>query len=104
MKQINETDFKKEVLEEQKLTVVDFYADWCGPCQMLKPILEKISEENENVKIVKVNVDDNHHLCEEYGIYSIPHVIMFKDGKVVDQFVGFKSESDVENKINHNLA
>ncbi len=99
MKQINENEFKQEVLDEPKLTVVDFYADWCGPCQMLKPVLEKISEKYNNLKIVKVNVDDNHHLCEVYGIYSIPHVIMFKDGKVIDQFVGFKSENDVEEKI-----
>lgn len=99
MIQVNEKDFKQEVLEQQGLVFVDFYADWCGPCQMLKPVLEEISENNKDIKIVKVNVDDNANLCGEYGIYSIPHVLIFKDGKIVEQFIGFRTLSQITDLI-----
>lgn len=99
MKQVNKNDFKQEVLEQKGLVFVDFYADWCGPCQMLKPVLEKISEKTKEIQIVKVNVDDNANLCGEYGIYSIPHVLIFKNGLVVDQFIGFRTENQIDEII-----
>lgn len=99
MKQVNENDFIQEVLDEVKLTFVDFYADWCGPCQMLKPILEEASNNYPNIKIVKVNVDQNASLCGEYNIYSIPHVLIFKDGVVVDQFIGYRTSEQIDEII-----
>ena len=72
--------------------VVDFYADWCGPCKMLGPILEAVSENYPNVNFVKVNVDDNEELAAEFGIMSIPSVFMLKDGKIVNEFKGVQQE------------
>lgn len=100
---VNKSNFNTEVKEAASLVVVDFYADWCGPCQMLKPILEKISEERSDVKIVKVNVDDSRELAQEYGIFSIPTVLLFKGGNIVDKFVGLKSKDSVIEIINKNL-
>lgn len=100
---VNKSNFNQEVKEANTLVVVDFYADWCGPCQMLKPILEEINDERSDVKIVKVNVDDARELAQEYGIFSIPTVILFKDGKIVDKFVGLKSKDSVLEIINKNI-
>lgn len=100
---VNKSNFSAEVKEAASLVVVDFYADWCGPCQMLKPILEEISEERSDVKIVKVNVDDSRELAQEYGIFSIPTVLLFKGGNIVDKFVGLKSKDSVIQIINKNL-
>lgn len=100
---VNKSNFNQEVKEANTLVVVDFYADWCGPCQMLKPILEEINDERADVKIVKVNVDDARELDQEYGIFSIPTVILFKDGKIVDKFVGLKSKDSVLEIINKNI-
>ena len=100
---VNNSNFKNEVLEANGLVVVDFYADWCGPCQMLKPILEEISEERSDVKIVKLNVDEARDIAQEYSIFSIPTVLFFKDGKMVHKFVGFQSKDAVNTHINNNL-
>ena len=91
MIEINNDNFKSEVLE-QELVLVDFNADWCGPCQMLKPVLEELSEK---YKIVSVNVDDNMELAREYGIMTIPCLILFKDGKEYKRSVGLKSKDDI---------
>lgn len=99
MKQVNENEFKQKVLEQKGLVFVDFYADWCGPCQMLKPVLEEVNEKYSEINIVKVNVDDNANLCGEYGIYSIPHVLIFKEGKLVDQFIGFRTAAQITELI-----
>ena len=73
-------------LVNEGIVLVDFYADWCGPCKMLSPIMEELST---SYKVVKVNVDENDALAREYGIMSIPAIFIFKDGKVVNQTVGF---------------
>ena len=86
LKHINTKEFNEEVLKSKKIVLVDFYADWCGPCQMLSPILEEISEEYD---IYKVNVDKEEELAYKYGIMSIPCVIAFKDGKEVKRSIGF---------------
>ena len=93
MVEINNDNFKSEVLD-QGLVLVDFNADWCGPCQMLKPVLEEINNER-NTKIVSVNVDDNMELAREYGIMTIPCLILFKDGKEYKRSVGLKSKDDI---------
>lgn len=80
--------------------LVDFYADWCGPCRMLAPILEDISSERNNVKIVKVNVDEAEKVAQQFGIMSIPTIIIFKDGKEVSKKVGLCSKEEIMDMIN----
>lgn len=90
MKIISAPNFQKEVLEHKGVALVDFYADWCGPCLILGPMLEEIDKQNkdENVKLLKLNVDENQQLAGIFGVMSIPTVIIFKNGKVIDQKVG----------------
>ena len=92
VKQINADEFKKEVLDSKEPVLVDFFATWCGPCRMLAPITEEISE---NHKVYKIDTDENSDLAMEYGIMSIPCVIMFKDGKEVNRSVGLVSKEDL---------
>ena len=81
-------NFKKEVLDYDGIVFVDFYANWCMPCKMLAPIVEKVAREN-NVKLAKVNVDENEDLVREFGIMSIPTLILFKEGEINKKQVGF---------------
>ncbi len=100
---INDSNFNEEVIKaSQKLPVlVDFWAPWCGPCQMLKPLMEKLAMDYDGkVKMVKVNVDENPETAGKYDIMSIPCVKLFKKGKVVDEFLGLKSEEFVREWIN----
>jgi len=94
MIQINQDNFENEVKNFKGVVVADFYADWCGPCRMLSPLMEQMSGENndESVKFVKVNVDQNQELSGSFGVMSIPTVIFFKDGKYVGEQVGVASK------------
>ncbi|HEY8365337.1 MAG TPA: thioredoxin [Haloplasmataceae bacterium] len=82
--------------------LVDFYADWCGPCKMLSPILEELSQEYDDVKFVKVNIDNSKSIAESYGIMHIPTLYIFKEGKVNAQTVGFMPKEKVKSWINSN--
>lgn len=88
VKHLTESDFDSEVLESEQTVLVDFYADWCGPCKMLSPVIEEIAAEQTNVKICKVNVDDESGLAQRYGVMSIPTMIVVKNGKVVERVTG----------------
>ena len=101
MKIVNENEFKE--LIKDGYTVVDFYADWCGPCKSLGPILEEVSKTYTDVKFIKVNVDDNENLAYTYGIMSIPCVIMFKDNELVNKFIGLRGKEEVESFIESNI-
>lgn len=92
MKDINADEFEKEVLQAEGLVLVDFNADWCGPCKMMKPILEAFAKMNSEVKLVGVNIDDNDELAEEYRVSTIPCMVMFKDGTEVAREVGVQPE------------
>lgn len=83
-------------LTKEGLVLVDFYADWCGPCQMLSPILEELSKKNENIKIVKINVDEHQQLAVQNKVLSIPAIKIYKDGKLVNQAVGYQELEDLE--------
>ncbi|AEP36438.1 thioredoxin [Taylorella asinigenitalis 14/45] len=104
IKQANLDSFKAEVLDSTKPVLVDFWAPWCGPCKMVAPILEEIdSELSEKVSIVKVNVDDNQDLAAQFGIRSIPTLMLFKDGKQSAVKVGAVNKTDLTNFINTNI-
>lgn len=83
-------------------TLVDFYANWCGPCKMMAPVLDKIKDSRDNIKIIKVDVDKYEDLAKTYGVMSIPTLILFKNGQVVDKKIGFTAEPILVEWINEN--
>jgi thioredoxin 1 len=95
-----DANFQKEALEADKLVLVDFYADWCGPCKMMSPIIDELAEEyKDTVKIGKLNTDDNPETTRQYRVMSIPTMIIIKNGEVVDNLVGVVSKSALKEKL-----
>lgn len=92
-------NFKREVEDNPTLTVIDFYADWCGPCRMLSPIVEEMAARYPDVKFGKVNVDKESELAVRFGIMSIPTLVFIKGGQVLETSVGYISEDEFEGKI-----
>ncbi|MDO4438895.1 MAG: thioredoxin [Eubacteriales bacterium] len=92
---INVSNFDEEVLKSDRPVLVDFWAPWCGPCQMVVPIVEEIADENPDIKVVKVNVDDNQELAMRYRVMSIPTLIVFKDGEIVTRSMGAKPKDEI---------
>ena len=90
----NET-FEQEVLRSDVPVIVDFWASWCGPCRMLAPILDQVASERPDVKIAKINVDEQMELAAQFGIVSIPTLIVFKDGQPVNKSMGVKPKADI---------
>lgn len=97
--EVNMNDFQKEVLEAKETVLVDFWAPWCGPCRMQAPVLEKFAAENPDVKVVKVNVDDNQELAMEHNVSSIPTLLVFKNGEATNFAVGLQSKSALEELV-----
>lgn len=95
LKKLNVENFETEVLKAQGLALVDFYADWCGPCKMVAPVLEEIAQEREDVLIGKINVDESGSLAAKYQVVSIPTMILFKDGKEQGRIIGFRPKDDI---------
>ncbi len=96
IKNCNENDFEDEVLKSNLPVIVDFWAEWCGPCKMLTPILEELSDEMKNeIIVVKVNLDNNQDLAMKYSIRSIPSLLLFKEGNLVDTKVGLLPKSEI---------
>lgn len=97
IKEFNQENFQEEIKEG--LVLVDFYATWCGPCKMMHPIIEEIGKENENLKIIKVDVDKHDELAHKYGIMSIPTIMLFRNGDMVEKNIGFVSKDILEQWI-----
>ncbi|MBR1413809.1 MAG: thioredoxin [Bacilli bacterium] len=93
--EVNNNNFLEEVINSEKIVLADFNAEWCGPCKMLKPIIDEIANENDNVKIVSINVDEEDELSEKYDISSIPCLVVFKDGKEINRSIGLKSKDEI---------
>ena len=104
VQEINTDVFDLEVIENERLTVVDFYADWCGPCRKLGPIMEEIERElGEKVKFTKINTDDNIETAKEYQISGLPTLLVFKNGEVVERMVGLMPKSSIITNIEKHL-
>lgn len=96
---VTSENFEKEVLQSEKAVLIDFYADWCGPCKMLSPVVEQVAEENSNAKVVKINVDEAQDLAIKYQVMSIPTLVVIKDGKEVNRSVGLISKSEITDML-----
>lgn len=101
MKILNHNQFN-EIKNKEGIKVVDFFADWCGPCKMLSPVLEQLSEEmDESVEFIKINIDENLSLAQEYGVTTIPTLVFLKDGKEQDRTIGFVPKDSIKDKISN---
>lgn len=93
---VNESDFREQVLENSGTVLVDFWANWCGPCRMLGPVLEQLAADRPDVTVAKVDVDENMPLAAAYGVESIPMLLVFKNGQLVNKSIGFVSQPEIE--------
>lgn len=99
LKHVNKENFENEILKSNGPILVDFFATWCGPCQMLGPVLEKISNSRAEFDIAKINIDDSQELARKYGIEVVPTMVIFKEGKPVGKIVGYADENRIVNEM-----
>ena len=102
--EVTDTNFQAEVLESDRPVLVDFWAPWCGPCRVIAPHLEELNQEQENLRVVKLNVDDNQQTAASYEVLSIPTLILFKSGGVAKRIIGVLPKSRLEQEIMPELA
>lgn len=96
---ITSNNFNEEVINSDKTTIVDFYADWCGPCKMMSPVIDSIAEEVSSIKVGKLNVDEAQDVAASYNVMSIPTIIIFKNGKESKRFVGVTNKENILNSL-----
>jgi thioredoxin 1 len=102
---VTDSDFKKEVLESSVPVLIDFWATWCGPCQVMGPVVDTVAGENEGkVKVLKINVDENPVTPAQYGVRGIPTLILFNKGEIVDRIVGAQPKGSVDNLLKKVIA
>lgn len=99
MEIITSEQFEEKVLKNKKFVIVDFFANWCGPCKMLMPVLEEIDQEFDQVDIVKVNIDQDEELAKKFGVLSIPTLIFFSNGEEVEKTIGYRQKSQIQEII-----
>ena len=92
---VNKNNFNQEVLNSDKPVLMDFWAPWCGPCRMVVPLVEEIAEERSDIKVVKINVDEEQELAMQFGVMSIPPLVVMKNGKVVNQITGARPKAQI---------
>ena len=92
---LTKDNFEQEVLKSEKPVLVDFYADWCGPCQMLSPIVDEVAEERDDIKVGKINVDEQMALAQKYGVMTIPTLLVIKNGEIANKQIGALSQRGV---------
>lgn len=102
--EVTDATFESEVINSDKPVLVDFWAPWCGPCRMVGPVLEEIATENGDVKIVKVNVDENQQYAGKLGVFNIPTMIIYKGGEPVDKLVGAMPKQQILDRINPHVG
>ena len=98
MDSVNELDFQ-EIIKSEDLTIIDFSASWCMPCRMLAPILEQVADKMDNVSFYNIDIDDSEEIAKRYRIFSVPTLMAFKEGKVIDSLVGLNSYDEVLNFV-----
>lgn len=96
---VTNENFEAEVLKNEKTVLLDFWAEWCGPCRMFSPIIDQLSEKNESITVGKINVDEQGELAQKFGIVSIPTVVIMKNGEIVAKSTGFKPLQELEELI-----
>lgn len=103
--ELTEKNFKQEVEDEKGLVLVDFFAPWCGPCKLMAPIIEELIEDykDKDIKIGKLDADANQEIAKKYNVMGFPTLIFFKEGKVIEQIVGYQSKEALEQAIDKNL-
>jgi thioredoxin 1 len=101
---VTEATFDEQVLQSEKPVIVDFWAEWCGPCHAVSPVLDKIVEEHDDVRLVKVNIDEEQELASRYGVMSIPTMILFRDGQPSAAVIGAQPKSAIERALGIGVA
>ena len=102
--EITDANFEEEVISSDKPVLIDFWAEWCGPCKMLAPVVEELASERDDIKVGKMNIDENQQVPATYGVMSIPTLLIFKSGEVSERIVGTESKQAITEKINAVLA
>ncbi len=104
VKDVTDSSFQAEVLEADTPTLVDFWAPWCGPCRVVSPVLEEIDAERSDMRVVKLNIDENQQVAGQYGVISIPTMILFRNGEAVHKIVGAYPKKRLEQELEPQLA